>query len=410
MKRQIFTLILSTISVICVCQNMPSLLSGKNINSTFSILAYDEEYKEWGIAVATNNICVGNSTIYIEPGVGAFSVIADTNPDYAFNGFNKLKEGSTIKQAILFTKEKDAEAYDRQVSGVDSNGNVFAFTGEALKYWNGKAGHMLKDKFVVMGNQLDELVLRRMSIAFENSKGTLAERLLNSLIEGQIAGGQITGKQSAALMVKGLDNEWYNQIDLRVDNSQQPFKELKTLLNYHYGRIKLNQSEIAFKEYGNVKRAKEKIIEAENLLDGWNGIYSKIAYVYSLLGNEEKSIFWIQKAMLENPNWEVNLPAFYYLRKNEDLTKLINPDLFSLNDWENAISMLLKLNKASEAISLSNEILSNGFESSYLYYLLGDSYHKIGNNKEAKKKLERALKIDPTNIEAKMILNKIDEE
>lgn len=409
MKKNIFTLLFSFISIIATGQNMPSLLSGKNINSTFSILAFDEENKEWGIAVATDNICVGNSTIYIKPGIGAFSVIAETNPEYATNGFSKLKEGSTIEESILYTKSQDEESHYRQVSGMDSKGNIFAFTGEALKYWDGKADHMVMENFVVMGNQLDNYVLERMSSAFKNAKGTLAERLLASLIEGQIAGGQITGKQSAALIVKGLNNEWNNQIDLRVDNSKQPFEELKTLLNYYYGRIRLNQAIFAI-EYGNEKRALKKLDEAEKLLEGWNGHYSKIAYVNSLIGNDEESVIWIKKALLENSNWKVNLPAFYYLRNHEKLSQLIDPNTFSLKDWETAISMLIKLNRANEAILLSNEILSKGKQSSYLFYLLGESYYKIGNNKEAKNKLESALKIDQTNIEAQIILDKIQKE
>ncbi len=259
------------ISIQAFGQNSPSLLSGRNINATFSILAYDEENQEWGIAVATNNIYVGNSTIYIEPGIGAFSVIAETNPQYAINGFEQLKEGDTIEEAILSTKQQDGEAHYRQVSGIDRHGNVFAFTGEALKYWRGKAAHQLGDKYVVMGNQLDEKVLKTMASTFENSTGTLAERLLASLVAGQVVGGQVSGKQSAALVVKGSNKEWYNQIDLRVDHSTQPFTDLKRLLNYHYGRIRLNQAIYAH-NFGNEKRATKKLQEAENLLVGWNGM------------------------------------------------------------------------------------------------------------------------------------------
>ena len=343
MKKTLSTTLILLITITLTGQNLPSLLSGKNINATFSILGYDEEKKEWGIAVATDNIYVGNSTIYIKPGVGAFSVIAETNPDYAINGFSKLEAGATIEESILHTKSKDEQSHYRQVSGMDKEGNVFAFTGEALKYWNGKADHLIKDKFVVMGNQLDEEVLEKMSTTFVNTKGTLAERLLASLIEGQNAGGQITGKQSAALVVKGIDHEWYNQIDLRVDHSKEPFKELKNLLNYHYGRIRLNQAIYAL-DFKNEKRSKTKLKEAENLLEGWNGMYSKIAYVHSLLGNDERAIFWIEKGLLENPKWTVNLPAFYYLRNHEKLSELIKPNSFSLKDWENAISMLIRLN------------------------------------------------------------------
>ncbi len=167
-------------------QNLPSLLTQKNINATFSILAYDEITKEWGAAVATNNIYVGSSTIYIEPGLGAFSVIAETEPRYAIEGFLKLKEGKSIKQAITEVKNSDDEANYRQVSGIDAKGNVFAFTGQSLKYRNGKASEILGTEYVVMGNQLADEVLSNMSSTFEKSEGTLAERLLKSLVAGQM--------------------------------------------------------------------------------------------------------------------------------------------------------------------------------------------------------------------------------
>ncbi len=100
-------------------QNLPSLLKGKNIFATFSIVAGDPCWQEV-IAVATNNICVGNSTVYIQPGLGAFSVIAETEPAYAVKGFKALQAGKTIREAIEQTRETDSEAYSRQVSGIDA--------------------------------------------------------------------------------------------------------------------------------------------------------------------------------------------------------------------------------------------------------------------------------------------------
>ena len=85
--------------------------------------------------MATDNIYVGNSTIYIEPGIGAFSVIAETNPNYGLDGIKHLKSGKPIEESILATKTKDNQSHFRQVSGIDANGNCFAFTGESLKFW-----------------------------------------------------------------------------------------------------------------------------------------------------------------------------------------------------------------------------------------------------------------------------------
>jgi len=400
------TLFLCLLSLTLSSQNLPSLLSGKNINATFSILAYDAEAQEWGIAVATNNLYVGNSTVYIEPGLGAFSVIAETHPPYAHNGFQQLKQGATIEQAILSTKNQDAQAHFRQVAGIDKSGNVFAFTGEALTYWQGTSSHLLGESYVVMGNQLDENVLQHMSRTYERTRGTLAERLFASLIAGQLAGGQVSGKQSAALVVKGTDNQWYNQIDLRVDHSQQPFVDLQKLLDYHYGRIQLNQAYYAF-DAGNRPRAAKKLARAEKLLEGWNGMYSKIAYTHSLMGNDTMAVVWIQKALLENPSWRVNLPAFYYLRYFEEVNALLDLNTFTIKDWETAISMYICLNRQAEAVNLCRAVSSRGMESSYLEYLRGKSLFALGKEKAAQKSLAKALKLDATNVEAKLLWEEI---
>jgi uncharacterized Ntn-hydrolase superfamily protein len=99
--------------------------------------------EEWGIAVATNNIYVGNSTVYVQPGLGAFSVIAETNPNYAINGFSELTKGRSIKEAIEYTGRVDVDANFRQIAGIDSIGNVYAYTGSALKFWKGYSSHLI---------------------------------------------------------------------------------------------------------------------------------------------------------------------------------------------------------------------------------------------------------------------------
>jgi uncharacterized Ntn-hydrolase superfamily protein len=406
-KNRIFLLVLG-ICNIGISQNLPSLISDKNINSTFSIVAYDADKQEWGIAVATNNIYVGSSTVYIEPGIGAFSVIAETKPEYGIKGLEQLKNGASVKEAIQHTRENDSEAHYRQVAGIDVNGNVYAFTGESLKYWNGSASTRLGKGFVVLGNQLEDEVLSKMAVAYENTKGTLAERLLNSLVAGQNAGGQISGKQSAAVVVKGLNNEWYNQIDLRVDNSKNPIKDLQTLMNYHYGRIRLNQTLYAHRE-GNLKRAKQKLIESELMLNGWTGMYSKIAFANFVLGNEDAAIDWIKKGISENQNWSVYLPAFYFLRDNPEMKSIIQPDSFSVTDWETAMGMLSNLGREIEVIELAKGLTKRKIESSYLNFLLGRSYFYEKEQDKATQYLEKALKMDSENIEALRLLDSINE-
>lgn len=387
-------------------QNLPSLLLNKNINATFSITGYDKEKQEWGIAVATNNIYVGNSTIYIQPGLGAFSVIAETEPAYAINGFEQLKKGKEVQQAIEYTRQRDEESYERQVAGIDANGHVYAFTGAALQYWQGHAAHYLGNNFVVMGNQLAPNVLTAMADTFTTATGTLAQRLLKSLIAGQHAGGQITGKQSAAVVVKGSNNEWFNQVDIRADNSKTPCEDLQQLLNYHYGRITLNQSLNALKA-GNNKRGETLLHQAETQLEGWNGIYSKIAMAYILLGNEEKAVSIIQKAIAENALWVENLPSFYCLYKHPEISRLKSEDTFSIKDWNNAIQLMIGLNNNKEAIELAAKVLKKHPGSSYTYYLLGKANAQTGDKKAALLNAKTALQLDINNAEARSLLKEL---
>lgn len=404
--KSLLSFILIAFTLCSFGQNLPSLVTDRNINSTFSILAYDKNAQEWGIAVATNNIYVGNSTIYIEPEVGAFSVIAETEPRYGIEGIEKLRLGKSVEEAILEVRDKDNQANYRQISGMDANGNVFAFTGSSLKYWNGNASQILGENYVVIGNQLAENVLSDMSKTFENSTGTLAQRLLKSLVAGQNAGGQISGKQSAAVVVKGAENEWFNQIDLRVDNSKNPIRELETLMDYHYGRIRLNQAIYAHRE-GNEKRAKQKLTEAESMLDGWTGMYAKIASANIAQGNEDSAINWIKKGLAENPKWSVYLPAFYFLRQNPELESIIKPENFSVTDWESAMGMLSNLGRELEVIELGKGLIDRKIESSYLNFLLGRSYFYEKEQDKAIEHLERALDTDGANIEAEILLDRI---
>lgn len=390
-------------------QNMPSLITDKNINATFSILAYDAQAQEWGIAVATNNIYVGNSTIYIEPGVGAFSVIAETEPRYGVEGIEKLRQGKSIEEAILEVSEGDPESHYRQVSGIDARGNVFAFTGQSLTYWKGHASAILGKHHVVMGNQLEAKVLADMSKAFESASGTLAQRLLKSLVAGQDAGGQISGKQSAAVVVKGTKNEWFNQIDLRVDHSKTPIQELETLMDYHYGRIRLNQARHAHRE-GNIKRAHQKLTEAEAMLTGWTGMYARIAATHLTLGDEDSAMAWITKGLAENPKWPTYLPAFYVLREHPEMKSLLNPSTFSVADWESAMGMLSNLGRELEVIALGKGLIDRKIESANLNFLLGRSYFYEKEPDQAKRHLEKALQLDPAHREAELLLERLEKK
>lgn len=410
MFKKIVLSIISHLTVLCCsAQNLPSLLLDRNINSTFSIIAYDSVAKEWGIAVATNNIYVGNSTVYIQPGLGAFSVIAETDPDYALNGFVELKRGKSVKEAIESTRANDRDANFRQIAGIDSIGNTYAYTGSVLKFWKGYATHLIGKHYVVLGNQLADGVLSSMARNYEQSKGTLAERLLTSIRAGQNAGGQITGKQSAALIVKGSHQAWYNQIDLRVDHAKDPLLDLQRLLNFHYGRIKLNQAIQLLKD-GEKAEGLKLLNEAEKLVEGWNGIYSKLIMGMLLGGEEDAAVKTILKAIKENPDWKENLPCFYFLANRPELRKFYVKDVFSEKDWNQAIQFLIGINKPEEALKLTDRVIVIFPRPSYTYYLRGEAYKMINEKRSAITSYEMAIVLDKDNEEAALALKRMKKE
>lgn len=387
-------------------QNLPSLLTGRLFNSTFSITAYDSAAQQWGIAVATNNIYVGNSTIYIRPGVGAVSVIAETLPDYGIVGLSQLSRGKSPKEVIEAIRQKDDQADYRQVAMIDKQGQAYAFTGHSLIYMKGMAGHRIGKNYIVMGNQLADSVLSRMAATYEQAKGTFAQRLLAGLIAGQQAGGQVNGKQSAALVVKGSREEWFNQIDLRVDHSYTPFEDLHRLLNYHYGRPYLNQAITQFRN-GNKARGLNLLERADTLVRGWYGLYSNLATAYILAGQDEKALSILTDALQHEPAWKANLPAFYYLRKHPAYRLLINEDSFTVKDWSIALQQTLNLGKTDDALRLVNLLTDRYPNDSYLAYVAGNVYRAAKQTALARLSYQKALRLDAQNANARRSLQTI---
>jgi len=222
-------------------------------------------------------------------------------------------------------------------------------------------------------------------------------------VAGQKAGGQVTGKQSAALVVKGTNNEWFNNIDLRVDDSRDPFGDLTRLLNYHYGRIRTNQAMYAIR-MGNRPRALLLLQQADSLTHGWNGLQGKIALAWLLLHENAKAVATIRAAIRENPQWKENIPAFYVLRHEPRLQEYFKGRRFSEKDWIAALDLFDQLNRPAEEEALCRKALLQFPASSYLYYLLGQALQAQTKTADAKTALRQAVQLDPANAEAVALL------
>lgn len=203
--------------------------------STFSIVARDPQTGELGIAVQSKFLAVGAAVPWAKSGAGAIATQALANLDYGDLGIKLLSKGYSAEKTLHSLLALDDNKDDRQIGIVDAMGNSAAFTGKNCFNW---AGHRTGPNYSCQGNILvSEDTVKALEETFNNSKGTLAERLVLTLDKAQEAGGDKRGRQSAALLVVKEKGSYggYNDryIDLRVDDDPEPIKKLAHLLELH---------------------------------------------------------------------------------------------------------------------------------------------------------------------------------
>jgi uncharacterized Ntn-hydrolase superfamily protein len=203
--------------------------------ATFSIVAYDPDTQELGVAVQSKFIAVGSVVPWARAGAGAVATQAYANTTYGPKALELLAKGETPDGVLSTITEGDPRSAVRQVGIVSAKGASATFTGGKCNAW---AGGVKGENFCCQGNILaGEDVVKNMAKSFQESKGDLADRLLSALQAGQDAGGDARGMQSAALLIVregwgyGGFNDRYR--DLRVDDHVEPIKELKRILDLH---------------------------------------------------------------------------------------------------------------------------------------------------------------------------------
>jgi uncharacterized Ntn-hydrolase superfamily protein len=200
---------------------------------TFSVLARDAATGDLGIAVASCILAVGRAVPSARPGVGLVAVQARSRRGLGGTLLGGLAAGAS-PQELVRRAAHSAEDADRQVAVLDVAGRVAADTGRGSLP---VSGHLLGDGFSVQGNMLaSHDVLPAMSRTLTGSGGgALPDRLLAALTAGQEAGGDLRGRQSAALLVvsgsPATDEDDGVRTDLRVDDSGDPVAQLRMLRN-----------------------------------------------------------------------------------------------------------------------------------------------------------------------------------
>jgi uncharacterized Ntn-hydrolase superfamily protein len=196
---------------------------------TYSIVARDPATGELGVAVQSHWFSVGSTVPWAEPAIGAVATQSMADPSYGPNTLDLLRDGVSARDALSQLVARDRGAPVRQVAIVDARGKTAVHTGRRCIQF---AGHEVGRGFVCAANMMrEEGVPQAMARAFSTAMGELPDRLLTALDAAEAAGGDIRGRQSAAMIVvRARDELWHRSLDLRVEDSAFPLVELRRLL------------------------------------------------------------------------------------------------------------------------------------------------------------------------------------
>lgn len=246
---------------------------------TYSIVARDKDTGELGVAVQSHYFQVGPVVPWARSGIGAVATQSHVNVSFGPLGLDLLQAGLTAEQAIKALLAGDTSAVDRQVAIVDAAGTVAAHTGAKCIP---AAGHRTGDGFSCQANLMEkDTVWDAMYEAYVSTRAPLAERMMAALEAAEAEGGDIRGRQSAAMLVVSgtpTGRSWEERvIDLRVEDAPDPLAELRRLLRVKRAYL-TNTDADRLEEAGDKEAAAQKRAEGLRLapemveLKFWTGL------------------------------------------------------------------------------------------------------------------------------------------
>ncbi len=242
--------------------------------ATYSIVARDPATGEMGVAVQSHWFSVGSVVPWAEAGVGAVATQSLVDPAYGPLGLDLMRAGRGAPESLRSLLAGDVGREVRQVAMVDAQGRVAAHTGSRCI---AAAGQEIDEpgQFSVQANLMtDETIWPAMARAYREASGDLADRLVAALEAAQLAGGDIRGKQSAAIVVvaaASTGKPWIDRrFDLRVEDHPESVQELKRLVRLQRAYLHMNAGdaaiehddfELAAREYSAAEKLAPEIVE-----------------------------------------------------------------------------------------------------------------------------------------------------
>lgn len=300
-----------------------TFFSSNPLAHTYSIVARDTVTGEMGVAVQSHWFSVGTSVSWGEAGVGVIATQSFVNVSFGPNGLALLKEGYTAKEVLDKLIAEDEGRDFRQLAVLDSKGNVAAYTGRKC---TPEAGHIEGNQFSVQANMMrNETVWSVMKETFENSEGSLAERLLLTLEAAEEAGGDIRGKQSAAILVVKAESTgkvWEDRlVDLHVEDHTEPLVELRRLYRVHLAYEHMNKGDLAI-EQGDMELAMKEYSAAEELFPENLEMKFWHAVTLSNIGEIDSALPIFKEVFSKDESWKILTP------------KLIGNELLNVSEVE----------------------------------------------------------------------------
>ncbi len=294
---------------------------------TYSIVARDPKTGEMGVAVQSHWFSTGSMVTWAEPGVGAIATQSMVEVSYGPLGLDKMRNGKNAPEVLKSLLQEDKEREVRQVAMVDAHGNVAVHTGNRCI---AEAGHQSGHQYSVQANMmLKNTVWPAMARAYESTSGDLADRLMAALDAAQAEGGDIRGKQSAAMLVVGgktLDHPWKGiLVDLRVEDHPDPLAELRRLLTVQraYQAMNLGDEMLAA---GNTPAAFAAYDQAAQLAPQIDELPFWQAVTLADTGKVVESLPIFKRVFALNPDWALllqRLPKAGLFKEDPELMKQI---------------------------------------------------------------------------------------
>lgn len=196
------------------------------VSSTFSIVAVDPELGVCGAAVASKYPEVGKVVPYVRAGVGAFCTQHWHNPMWGERALDLLQAGRGPEEVLGLLLKDDDRRDKRQLAIIDMQGRAAnrnpANADPSGIYWGAMSGRF----YACQGNTLTGRdVVVAMAKAYEQTEGSLTDRLMASLVAADEAGGDHRGRLAAGIRVakEGVEGDWF---ELYTDKSDDAVKDL----------------------------------------------------------------------------------------------------------------------------------------------------------------------------------------